>query len=95
VWIANIVSLGYHGAEDFNAGLPKSRLPTDYLFTDLLNSSRKYYLQCADDVAGVRGGEGGLPHDFAGPQGALRCISKTRTSPWVGVSLAPSAHPHA
>ena len=27
--------------------------------------------------------------------GPLRCISKTRISPWVGVSFAPSAHSHA
>jgi len=29
------VSLGYHSAEDFNAGLPKSRLPAATLFTDI------------------------------------------------------------
>ena len=30
-----LVSLGYHSAEDFNAGLPKSRLPAANLFTDI------------------------------------------------------------
>jgi nitroreductase / dihydropteridine reductase len=30
-----IVSLGYSGAEDFNAKLPKSRLPAEVLFTDI------------------------------------------------------------
>jgi nitroreductase/dihydropteridine reductase len=30
-----IVGLGYHGADDFNAGLPKSRLPAESVFTEL------------------------------------------------------------
>ncbi|TWI69169.1 nitroreductase/dihydropteridine reductase [Pseudoduganella lurida] len=30
-----IVSLGYSSAEDFNAKLPKSRLPADQVFTDI------------------------------------------------------------
>ena len=30
-----IVALGYSGAEDFNAKLPKSRLPVETLFTDI------------------------------------------------------------
>ncbi|GGZ05106.1 oxygen-insensitive NAD(P)H nitroreductase [Pseudoduganella plicata] len=30
-----IVSLGYSGADDFNAKLPKSRLPAEMLFTDI------------------------------------------------------------
>ncbi|MNJ44759.1 Oxygen-insensitive NAD(P)H nitroreductase [compost metagenome] len=30
-----VVSLGYHSSEDFNAGLPKSRLPAKSLFTFL------------------------------------------------------------
>ncbi|MCL2345028.1 MAG: oxygen-insensitive NAD(P)H nitroreductase [Desulfobulbus sp.] len=30
-----LVSLGYHGADDFNARLPKSRLPAARLFTDI------------------------------------------------------------
>jgi nitroreductase/dihydropteridine reductase len=30
-----IVPVGYHGADDFNANLPKSRLPAEALFTDL------------------------------------------------------------
>jgi nitroreductase/dihydropteridine reductase len=35
-WISTVlVSLGYHGADDFNASLPKSRLPAKALFTDI------------------------------------------------------------
>ncbi|MNP70527.1 Oxygen-insensitive NAD(P)H nitroreductase [compost metagenome] len=30
-----LVSLGYHSSDDFNAGLPKSRLPAESLFTFL------------------------------------------------------------
>ena len=30
-----MVALGYRSAEDFNAGLPKSRLPADLVFSDL------------------------------------------------------------
>lgn len=30
-----IVPVGYHGADDFNAGLPKSRFPAQALFTDM------------------------------------------------------------
>jgi len=30
-----LVSLGYHGADDFNADLPKSRFPAETLFTDI------------------------------------------------------------
>ena len=30
-----MVALGYHSAEDFNADLPKSRLPADVVFSDL------------------------------------------------------------
>lgn len=30
-----LVGLGYHGAEDFNAKLPKSRLPAESVFTDI------------------------------------------------------------
>jgi nitroreductase/dihydropteridine reductase len=30
-----LVALGYHGADDFNAGVPKSRLPQQALFTDI------------------------------------------------------------
>ncbi|WP_322104468.1 oxygen-insensitive NAD(P)H nitroreductase [Paraburkholderia sp. J41] len=30
-----VVGLGYHGADDFNAKLPKSRLPAATVFTDL------------------------------------------------------------
>jgi nitroreductase/dihydropteridine reductase len=30
-----VVSLGYHGADDFNAGVPKSRFPAEVLFTDI------------------------------------------------------------
>ena len=30
-----MVALGYRSAEDFNAGLPKSRLPADFVFSDL------------------------------------------------------------
>ena len=35
-WISTaVVSLGYHGADDFNASLPKSRFPAEALFTDI------------------------------------------------------------
>jgi len=30
-----VLSLGYHGADDFNAGVPKSRFPEQALFTDI------------------------------------------------------------
>ena len=30
-----LVALGYHGADDFNASLPKSRLPETAVFTEL------------------------------------------------------------
>jgi nitroreductase/dihydropteridine reductase len=30
-----VVALGYHSAQDFNAGVPKSRLPEQALFTDI------------------------------------------------------------
>ena len=30
-----LVSVGHHGADDFNAHLPKSRLPAESLFTDI------------------------------------------------------------
>ncbi len=30
-----LVPVGYHGADDFNAHLPKSRLPAEALFTDI------------------------------------------------------------
>jgi nitroreductase/dihydropteridine reductase len=30
-----LVAVGYHGADDFNAHLPKSRLPAQMLFTDI------------------------------------------------------------
>jgi len=30
-----LVTLGYHGVDDFNAGLPKSRFPAERLFSDI------------------------------------------------------------
>jgi nitroreductase/dihydropteridine reductase len=30
-----IVPIGYHGTDDFNAGVPKSRFPAETLFTDI------------------------------------------------------------
>jgi nitroreductase/dihydropteridine reductase len=30
-----LVTLGYHGADDFNTSLPKSRFPAEMLFTDI------------------------------------------------------------